>query len=980
MSRRVSPLSVLSVLSLLIAIGFLLLSRILPPQGPESASIVEATNRSLEEVAQLRASGAYLDARVKADSLLGAVGQARDLPVWTIVEVRRQAETLRRILKLSPPAQAEMADAEILWSQAAAFYQEDAIGPALQLLRKALSIRERHLGASDPEVADLKVFLASMLEETAQMQESERLLLEALPVLEASLGPIHPSIDSAYDVFGNLKVSLGQAREAEKYFSKSAEQTARIWGTESWEWGTVNQSLGNVQVELGEYAQAEGHFLEAEKIRRNLESWDDLAQTLISLGATCYYKHEEACAEKYYQEAASVAAKHELSPVLHRQLLNSLAALRFDLRRYAEAESLFRRALDLWGQALGSNEFHPSMALVHVNLGASLAGQGRFHAADSEVRKGLDIYRRIYPPANLNVLWAEKSLADCWWLAGDYLRAADKLVEVVALAEPLRHELGGLGLKVDWQIPYNELAACQLKLHRGELAWSTQERHQGRLVLDAFLRSESTALTAEEKSERSRLIDARKTASRTLDALKGRAEAPATAAEIDTATARLQKAELAVVEFWGRMDLRYPVSMGLPYSRQEVQRTLAADEAIVGWVQVDAGKPSAAAWGYVLRATGPPLWVAQPGQTGRDSTSSTVTLLQAIRGAKPWTEAANQVFDDRFANLMPALRSCRALIVVPSGDLLGIPAEILPTPDGQPLGERFIVSYAPSATVFAWLRERGQQMPIPPRILALGDPPFNQEQARQMTVRAEGCSDQPGVGGGDITAALRGVQRGRGDSVGGLPRLCRSRDEVLALVHLGSSQSRGLTGLEASEDQLLRLLRTGELYSYDILHFATHALVDPEDHHRSVLVLSLTAPPNSGARGEGEEAIDGFVSVEEILGEWDLNAKLVTLSGCETGLGRKLSGEGYLGLTTAMLQVGAGSVLCSLWPVGDEAAAIFMRAFYGALLNPAAPQSKREALQAAKIALREYRDPQEGLVRFRHPFYWAGFVLLGNPD
>jgi CHAT domain-containing protein len=200
---------------------------------------------------------------------------------------------------------------------------------------------------------------------------------------------------------------------------------------------------------------------------------------------------------------------------------------------------------------------------------------------------------------------------------------------------------------------------------------------------------------------------------------------------------------------------------------------------------------------------------------------------------------------------------------------------------------------------------------------------------------------------------------------------------VTSLEALGSSQSTTLLGEAASEAHLAEMARSGGLREFDILHFATHALINPWDHKRSILVLSQVLDTQAG---EGYAKSDGLISVQEILDEWTLDAELVTLSGCETALGRRVGGEGYLGLSSGMLQVGASGVMVSLWPVSDEATSRMMEAFYRTWLDPAHPKSKREALRAAKLAVRNYEDRGLKLRPYEHPFFWASFVLIGNPD
>ena len=203
------------------------------------------------------------------------------------------------------------------------------------------------------------------------------------------------------------------------------------------------------------------------------------------------------------------------------------------------------------------------------------------------------------------------------------------------------------------------------------------------------------------------------------------------------------------------------------------------------------------------------------------------------------------------------------------------------------------------------------------------------------------------------------------------------------------AEATALLGPDASEQELLRLSNSGELREFDIIHLATHALVDDERPERSSLVLSRADLPDPvEAIVSGAPVYDGLISMKEVVRGWELDADLVTLSGCHTGLGREVEGEGYVGLAHAFLQAGARSLLVSLWRVDDEATSLLMGRFYENLMGAydedrgggrAMSLSKAEALREAKRWLRTCTD-DEGRRPFQHPAYWSGFILIGQPD
>ena len=117
--------------------------------------------------------------------------------------------------------------------------------------------------------------------------------------------------------------------------------------------------------------------------------------------------------------------------------------------------------------------------------------------------------------------------------------------------------------------------------------------------------------------------------------------------------------------------------------------------------------------------------------------------------------------------------------------------------------------------------------------------------------------------------------------------------------------------------------------------------------------------------GDGQE--NGLLQAWEILERMHIDAELVTLSSCESALGRDMRGEGLIGLSRAFQHAGAASVLASLWAVSDRSTAEWMRHFYTAL---ARGSRRDEAVQAAQVEMRRQ-------AAYGHPFHWAAFQLSG---
>jgi len=149
---------------------------------------------------------------------------------------------------------------------------------------------------------------------------------------------------------------------------------------------------------------------------------------------------------------------------------------------------------------------------------------------------------------------------------------------------------------------------------------------------------------------------------------------------------------------------------------------------------------------------------------------------------------------------------------------------------------------------------------------------------------------------------------------------------------------------------------------YQILHFATHAEVNWDDPALSAIKLS---PENSNT---SDLANPESLTLQEIS-QLNLNADLVVLSACETAAGKVTTGEGPIGLSRAFFEAGAKRVLATLWPVDDEASAKLQGFFYKNLLTERLPPAQ---------ALAKAQKQLQRLPNFNHPYFWAGFILIGN--
>ncbi len=324
----------------------------------------------------------------------------------------------------------------------------------------------------------------------------------------------------------------------------------------------------------------------------------------------------------------------------------------------------------------------------------------------------------------------------------------------------------------------------------------------------------------------------------------------------------------------------------------------------------------------------------------RNEFSGKINSLTARQTMAKQKAQGQKLYQKLFQPLDAHLATARKLIIVPDGALAYLPFETLvETATPTYLLERYAISYAPSASALAALRTLKSAVTTEVKgFIGFGDP-----------VYAKTGATHPAANPGPVIneAAVRSFE---------LKQLPYTRLEVNEIAALfPSTERRVFLGWEAQE----QTVKSQPLQQYRYLHFAAHSHVDVDQPARSGIILTMTT--------DSQE--DGMLQMSEIM-RLKLQADLVTLSACRTGLGKLLNGEGMIGLTRAFFYAGANSVAVSLWNVNDIATAALMKSFYKNLQQG---KAKDEALREAKLEL--LKGPQRA---WRHPYYWAAFILVGE--
>lgn len=431
-------------------------------------------------------------------------------------------------------------------------------------------------------------------------------------------------------------------------------------------------------------------------------------------------------------------------------------------------------------------------------------------------------------------------------------------------------------------------------------------------------------------------------------------------------------------------------------SLADVRSRLLAGQALIGCVETESRSDTARISAFVARGGEPDLQRVELGRSA-DLSAALEPWLEHLRTQPAPRQARDgradreqrrlgqRVREQTWDRIAPFLEDANDVFVVADGLLLDLPWHALPD-----AADRFLVEAGPRIHVLNAERELVRPRPEPPseKLLAIGAPDF---QRGSDTAPAGSLADAT------VRASPGPCADGRIPPLAPLPGSGVEVHEVARAWHSRGGQARLLMGVDASEVQLKR-----EAPGHAVLHLATHGIVMGDTctiGPSTARGVGGTAPaagrrPSTQARVEeslwmgrrvwlalaganrarehDRDENEGLLTAEEVV-TLDLEGTdWVVLSACHSGLARRWSREGSLGMRRAFHLAGARTVIASQWTVEDQPAREWMMALYAARTSGA---STAEALRSARRGVLEERR-RTG--RSTHPFYWAAFSATGE--
>jgi CHAT domain-containing protein/Tfp pilus assembly protein PilF len=756
-------------------------------------------------------------------------------------------------------------------------------------------------------------------------------------------------------LIADMQAELADYREAIAAFSDSV-----IIAREAGDRGSEAQqlsSVGSVYTALGDYDKALDHIGRALRLAREVNDRGLEQEFLTNQGVVYEKQGALRKALEAYADSARVArgqgdreaeaTRLGYAGNVHARLGNSSEALRQYERGLAVATEI--------GTV-------PVEAEISNDLGALLLKLG-------DVGRSVELHERALSigeaTRNLPVIWrAESGLGAAFERRGETAAALDHYRRAIEGIEAVRGKIDIAEEKAsffqDKVEPYRKVVDLLIRLEEAEPgkgraieALQYSERARARAFLDLMTEARMNVeagiapeLLARQRELAQRMSDVQ---SQLIEAHSGRADA-VTLADLER---ELERADDDYVTLRREFRRRYPRYAEIQYPEpsrlSEIQEMLGETSLLLEYLVGEGGS-------FLFAIRKRDYKVARLPAASR-LREDVARLREAVSRPEraalaTYVSVARRLYDELVLPAKDLAEGAGEILVVPDDILHYLPFELLlkttagaalrPDPSRMPyLVRDHRVSYLPAAGLLPAISSAESGASPPLDLLALGDPAYDRSGA-------------PPEGSGELAA--RGAFEG--NEPWKLRRLAYSRDEVTRIAELyPRGRADLLLGDEATE---ANLTSDGRLSKYRIIHLAAHGLLNENRPQFSGLVVS---------RPRGPSSEDGILQAYEIF-NLELDAELVVLSACETGLGKEIHGEGIVGLTRAFLYAGASAVVVSLWKVADASTAELMVRFHEHLSGT--ERSRSEALRRAQLDLIEK-------AAFAHPYYWAPFVLVGRP-
>jgi CHAT domain-containing protein/uncharacterized protein HemY len=819
---------------------------------------------------------------------------------------------------------------------------------------QAVEMFQKHLSLS--VIANDKAMTARTLHNIGTVKRFQADYPGALEWLQRSL-EIAEKLDDKR-ILGAVLNSIGVVHREQGNYAKSLAVLERSLPLSEAVKDVANTSqilnnIGIIHGAQGNHRQALEYFQRALKLGQESGDKTMIANALNNIGINYYSQRDYARALDYYSQ--SLALREELNDKRMAALtLNNIGVTHREQGDYTKAMEFYGRSLEIREKL----DDQAGTASVLNNIGIIHHLQGDPVRALQISSRVIEIANRL---ANPEIEWSGYELAGLAHVAlKQYDEAEKAFTNAIDIIEKMRHQVGGGELTrqrfFEGKLrPYTEMLELAFKRNRPVDVLTYAELAKARTLLDVLRngRVHITKAMTPEELELERGSNAQLNLLNTQIYEESQRPKP-NRERIAELEPRREKARLAHEAFLTGLYVKHPelkVQRGetTPITLTEVAEMLpgnatallefvvAKDKTYLIVLTRDIKKVSVQITLYPVNITAMQL-------------SEEVSEFRRMLAERDLTyqTKARQLYDLLLKPAEDQLRRKKTLCIVPDKTLWELPFQALQPRTGVHLIEDFTLFYVPSLSV---LRETMKKR-VPASSSGTAGVVRVSDRRATASVKTFFALANPELSGKGEIANTPGTRER-------LAPLPEAEEEVKTVARLYAN-SRILIGADAREGQVKT-----EAPKYQILHFATHGLLDGLNPMYSHLTLSQSA---------GESHEDGLLEAREII-SLDLRADLAVLSACQSARGWVGAGEGVIGMSWAFFVAGVPTIVASQWKVDSASTTNLMIDFHRRLTTrrseTGARETKAESLRQASLGMLRSE-------RYRHPFYWAGFVMVGD--
>jgi CHAT domain-containing protein/Tfp pilus assembly protein PilF len=857
-----------------------------------------------------------------------------------------------------------------------AYTEKGELDLALEYYKKALAIRLKLLGGNHPETALSYNNLGIVYKEQAKYDEAIKYHQKAIEIQRSIYGDNYPELANYYQGIGNAYKEKGELEPAMEFYQKAYSIRKKAFTDNHPLTAKDMINIANVYSERGDIDNASGFFQKALAIQKKVlgDNHPDLAITYNNLGNIYNMLQNFDLALSFYNNALEIkkAVVGENHPEI-ADYLNNIGNIHSAKREFEHAMDYYKQSLELKIQFYGRK--HPAVVLPYLSMGNIYYQMGDYNMALQYFQRSLASNVKDFNPEPSNTYFnptitnyynsdvllrslrgkakalvgnyrANLSLLDLT-VAFETFQKCDTIINVIratSISKNDKIELGKIASEVYDQaidvcfnlnqLDKNKEAGFYLKQ-----AFYFSEKNKAGALLEALAASEASKFAGIPDS----LIDLERAYNMQIAFYEKKLAETYDAQNEQTVRNALFAINRQYTQLISDFEKNYPKYHEMKYSKenlslQQVQDCLDDETALLSYfagdslISIFTITKNTIALDKSIRKKSFDLEIFD---FRNNLTSNYATDV------KSYISHAREFYKLLFPGSIP--ENIKRLIIIPDGNLGMIPFETLLTEElsgninqfsNYPyLIKKYQVAYNYSANLFYKQNTRRRSENNAKSSAWIGIAPVFSQTGDLI------------IDGNYITA------------------LPGSETEILTIGGKMESKkwkNKALLFTEASE----AFMKSPEIKNYNYLHIATHGFVNSEKPELSGIVMSENK--------DGEN--DGVLYLGEIY-NMELNADLVILSACETGLGKVSKGEGVIGLTRALLYAGTRDIIVSLWKVADMSTSELMIDFYDYLLEKEVNTNRfylyTEALHHSKTKMINSKN-------FGHPFFWSPFILIGQ--